>query len=71
MENDQIDRLGNDTLRTELRRLKADSRRLREALQSIADEAVNHHEHNPESRKDRLPKGYTRILNIASTALSF
>lgn len=45
--------------------------RFREALQEIADEAVKHHEHNPVSGKDRLPAGYTKILNLADAALNW
>jgi hypothetical protein len=44
--------------------------RLRTALQAIADEASQHHEHNPISGKDRLPRGYTNILNLADAALN-
>ena len=44
--------------------------RLLTALQAIADEACRHHEHNPISGKDRLPIGYTKILNIADAALN-
>lgn len=44
--------------------------RLRTALQAIADEANQHHEHNPISGKDRLPRGYINILNLADAALN-
>jgi hypothetical protein len=44
--------------------------RLRDALQKIADEAVEHGEHNLESGRVRLPLGYTKILNLADAALN-
>lgn len=43
--------------------------KLREALQAIADEAGQHHEHNPISGVDRLPQGYIKILKLAAAAL--
>lgn len=43
---------------------------LERALRAIADEAVKHHEHNATSGKDRLPVGYSNILNIADGALN-
>lgn len=46
------------------------ARRYRAALQEIADETQRHHEHNPISGKDRLPRGYTNILNLADAALN-
>ena len=43
---------------------------LEKALQAIADEALQHHEHNLADGVDRLPQGYTHILNIASEAIT-
>lgn len=49
--------------------LKQENAALRHALQSIADEAVNHHETNLVSGITRLPRGYRNILNIAAAAI--
>lgn len=49
--------------------LKRQNAALRHALQSIADEAVNHHETNLVSGITRLPRGYRNILNIAAAAI--
>lgn len=50
-------------------RLERENAALRHALQSIADEAVNHHETNLVSGITRLPRGYSEILNIAEAAI--
>ena len=42
--------------------------RYRVALEEIADEALNHGEHNPISKKTRLPKGYQTIHRMATDA---
>ena len=60
---------GNRGTEAELRRLREEKAKLRKALQAIADEAVKHHEHNAVSGVDRLPQGYTNILNLADNAL--
>ncbi len=49
--------------------LRSEIKRLRGALQSIADESQRHHEHNSVSGKDRLPQGYVTIMNLATNAL--
>ena len=51
------------------RDLERENAALRHALQSIADEAVNHHETNLVSGITRLPRGYSEILNIAEAAI--
>jgi len=43
--------------------------KMREALQAIADEAKEHGEYNSVSGVTRLPKGYTKIMNMACDAL--
>lgn len=48
---------------------QAENERLSNALQAIADESQQHHEHNPVSGKDRLPQGYITIRNLACAAL--
>ena len=50
--------------------LLSENGRLRAALQSIAHEAQEHHEYNHSSGVTRLPIGYTKILNLASAALT-
>lgn len=56
-------------LRTIIETLERENAALRHALQSIADEAVNHHETNLVSGITRLPRGYSEILNIAEAAI--
>jgi hypothetical protein len=51
------------------RKLERENAVLRQALQMIADESERHHEHNMVSGKDRLPKGYVTIRNIACDTL--
>lgn len=58
------------TLDAENAKLRAELAAAREALQSIADEANSHHEHNPVSGVDRLPLGYCAILVTATDALN-
>lgn len=49
-------------------KIQRENDRLTVALQKIADEAATHAEHNPVSGVDRLPLGYTKIINIARAA---
>jgi len=62
------DNLNMDSRRREVA-LRSEVERLNAALQAIADEAGRHHEHNPISGTDRLPRGYTTVLNLACAAL--
>lgn len=63
-----VAQLDEDSRRREVA-LRAEVDRLNAALQAIADESQRHHEHNPVSGIDRLPKGYTTIMNLACRAL--